>query len=397
MKIKIFIASSVTEFESDRMDFAIFLNKLNSIFGESYGSSIYPFICEASDHAVSGCDRKQNDYNAEIADSDVVIFLVGGHLGVYTKEEFEFSCNKYKESNSPKIYVYFCDAMKKDGNVDSFKKLLENTYQHYYDTFEYIDTVKLSTLFNLRRLLLLKSMVVKVKEDYFYIDNKRISQEALSPQKIGMFNNNKKIKELTRDLSESDSVNKNLIQQKIDECRNDILNVFLDAANYSFSGEFNPRVTEALRLLENGDEEEAIVALDNIHNRERRAARRKRETFDDIERIKLEIDIRKTHNGYDKIDNLYEDAVEFALEDRIGLQILYDYANWLNSTNRVDKAVKIAEQYKNVLDECTPTELNDNNISNWDLVNLQILFGVLYRRLFNFQMAYSSYENAFQY
>jgi len=399
MKIKVFLASSITEFESDRMSFAVYLNKLNAIFAEQYGVSITPFICETADHSVNKNGRKQDEYNQEIADSDMVIFLLGNNLGEFTKEEFCFSCNKLKENSRPKIYVYFCNKGNCSDDIADFKKVLETEYQHYYDTFEYIDTVKLSTLFNLRRLAF-PSMKVEIKGDYFFVDGKMISQDILSPTNIQAFNNNHEINELKIRYDKSDENNKKIIKRRINEIQNDILSVFLDLSNYTFNGEYNCRVTEAVRLLENGDKAKAIDVLDNAHNRDRRAARkrvRQMETLDDISRIKFEINIRKTDKEYSKIDDLYREAVEYALEDRIGLMVLYDYSSWLASIHRVDEAVKIAVQLNDILINYTQDELKDDNISKIDLANIKILLGDLYRRILQFNKAYSAYREAFSF
>lgn len=399
MKIKIFLASSITEFETDRMSFAVYLNKLNTIFTDRYGVSISPFICETADHSVSKKRRKQDDYNDEIADSDVVIFLLGNHLGEFTQEEFRFSCNKLKENNHPRIYVYFCNTQNNSKDIADFKKVLETEYQHYYDTFEYIDTVKLSTLFNLRRLAF-PSMKIEIIDDYFFIDRKKFLQDILSPSNIQAFNNNEEIKMLKERYNEADKKNRIIIKRRINEIQNDILNVFLDLSNYTFNGEYNCRVSEAIRLLENGDKIKAIAALDNAHNRDRRAARkrvRQMETLDDIGRLKFEINIRKTDNEYSKIDKLYQEAIEYALEDSIGLKILYDYASWLSSVHRVDEAIKTALQLKNLLSVCALDVLSENNLANMDLANLHLLLGGLYSKLSKFKEAYSAYREAFSF
>lgn len=403
MKIKIFLASSITEFETARMSFAIYLNKLNTIFSERYDTEIVPFICEAADHKVSQKERKQDDYNEVIADSDVVIFLVGKHLGIYTNEEFKFSCDKLKENYKPKIYVYFSDNNSVDEDVIDFKKSLETVYQHYYDSFEFIDTVKLSTLFNIRKIVF-PLMRIEVKDDSFYIDGKKIEQDVLSPDKIQAFYNNKEIKRLLQESCSASTDERMFIVRKINDIQNEILSVYMTVSDYAFKGIYNIRISEAARLLENGDIVGAEAALDIEHLNERREQRKKAEkrirqegTLADIAELQIAINILKLKNEYDDISSKYKQAVEYALNDNIGLKILYDYAVWLGSIHQVDEALKIANQLYNMLTNLTQEELQDNDISNRDLANLQVLLGVLYSRISKFQMAYSSYRKALTY
>lgn len=403
MKIKIFLASSIKEFGNDRMNFAIYLNKLNSIFNENYGISIFPFICETADHFVSKNERKQDDYNDAITNSDVVIFLIGEHLGRYTKEEFDFSCKKFKENSNPKIYVYFHEKSRSNEDINDFKMLLEDTYHHYYDTFEYIDTVKFCTLLNLRHLFL-PLMKIEIRNNCFFIDGKKVEEEILSPSKIHAFSNNEQIKTLSQKYDSAEDDEKKVLLRMMNKVYNEILSVFLGASAYISNGEYNSRYIEAMCLLEKGDKLGAISALDNDHIEdilEVEERKLKNKVMDVIGGLALEINIRKIdaskEKDYDTINSLYLKSIKYAIQYVTGLKILNDYALWLNSIHKVRKAIEIAEKLNSIIIHCSQQQLQENNISYLDLANFKMLLGVLYRKTSKFKEAYSAYCEAFSY
>ena len=82
--IKIFLASSVVEFKEERQELAAFANSINKkivkrdIFLEM-------IMCEDLSNAMAK-ERKQDEYNEYIRDSDYVLMLFGKTVGKYTIE-----------------------------------------------------------------------------------------------------------------------------------------------------------------------------------------------------------------------------------------------------------------------------------------------------------------------
>lgn len=403
--IKIFLASSIKEFENERMSFTIYLTKLNKIFEEQYHTSIIPFICETADSSYSREDTKQDEYNKEMAQSDMVIFLIGKRLGQYTREEFEFACKTFKDKNRPRIYVYFCELKNSNEDVLKFRKILETEYHHYYDTFDYIDTIKLSTLFNLQRLFF-PLIKIEVKEDFFYIDGQRIEKDVLSPSNIQAFYTNNKIQELLKNYDDATDREKHAILKRIDKIRNDILNVYSSASKYSFDGLFDIRSIEAMRLLEKGDLTGFIAALDTAHAEDRIAALEamakrniQNQVIIEINRFKSEIAIRKvnasTDKDYNMINNLFVKFMNYAIKYSVSYDVLLEYSSWLGSINKVNESLSIALKLQDILAKCSLDDLNEVDFSEMKFAQLETLLGVLYGKQSKFKEAYESYKKAF--
>ena len=105
--IRIFLASSITQFEKERYELVTFIDQLGRKFREAYSVDIEPFICENYDHAVDG--RMQETFNAILRESDMVFFLFYTRIGEFTEEEFQVAREQMRLSDEkkPKIYTYF--------------------------------------------------------------------------------------------------------------------------------------------------------------------------------------------------------------------------------------------------------------------------------------------------
>ena len=91
--IKIFLASSITQFGIERFELANFIEQMGRRFREEYDVDVVPFICETFDHALTPDGRMQEKFNQELRGSDMVFFLFYTRLGDYTLEEWKTRCN----------------------------------------------------------------------------------------------------------------------------------------------------------------------------------------------------------------------------------------------------------------------------------------------------------------
>ncbi|MFN0035215.1 MAG: COR domain-containing protein [Saprospiraceae bacterium] len=128
--IRIFIASS-SELSEDRKQFRNFISEKNDHLQEG-GKSKYLKLenWEAMSDVMS--DRKQDDYNRRILESDVFVCLVHTKVGKYTEEEFDLAWKTFKKTNKPKgsgkpaIFTYFKkDKIDPDQIQESRKKFRE--------------------------------------------------------------------------------------------------------------------------------------------------------------------------------------------------------------------------------------------------------------------------------
>ena len=84
--IRLFLASSINEFASDRLKVTEFINRLNNI----YHNKIYFFLekCEDTDEFIYK-GGKQAQYDELIRVSDFMFLLFGKTVGSWTRHEFE--------------------------------------------------------------------------------------------------------------------------------------------------------------------------------------------------------------------------------------------------------------------------------------------------------------------
>jgi len=121
-KIKIFLASSIREFEKERIAIGDIVRQIqNRIIDD--GIRLDLFMCEFADNSMSN-GRMQERYNDELRKSDIFIMLIGKKIGEFTIEEYEVS----KEVNKIKRYILFQD-IESDNTVLELKNILENDKQ----------------------------------------------------------------------------------------------------------------------------------------------------------------------------------------------------------------------------------------------------------------------------
>ena len=87
--IQIFLASSINEFHIERLEIGNFIRIVNDRI-ESINMNIQLHVCEDVTEAISS-QRKQDDYNDLIVQSDLFILLSGKTIGQYTLEEYEIA------------------------------------------------------------------------------------------------------------------------------------------------------------------------------------------------------------------------------------------------------------------------------------------------------------------
>ena len=74
-KIKIFIGSSITEFEGERKDLELFMRRISDDFEDTYDIKLQPLLCEDEDTAMTK-ERKQDVFNNLVRGSDMCFFKV---------------------------------------------------------------------------------------------------------------------------------------------------------------------------------------------------------------------------------------------------------------------------------------------------------------------------------
>lgn len=399
-KIKIFLASSITEFHTERHELYSFIESVARKSRDNYGVDIEPFICENHDPCLEHEGRKQLVYNSELQKSDMVFFIFFTKCGEFTLEEFEVAREALAQKGYPKIYTYFKKLSENDVMEDSLKefmKTLGETIRHYRCDFEHIDTIKLRILLNLK-LQELNFIEVKVEDGFCFVDGKRV----MSVENVSEFANNQILTELKEELSgienkyyalkrkadrskeEADeyaelATKRDERIKEIRELQNNIFEMSMRMCRDELGGKITSRQQEAYRLFEMGDVDGANRILDfeemkseylfNSGMLEKSA-----DVF--IKEVKMKIGMLKLMTDdsarFDKTENLYDEVVPVALRTGAELDVVLDCIWFLRWQNKHKKAVKIGKKLELFYD------LEENSDSEKDKAKLLRALATLY-------------------
>ena len=363
-KIKIFLGSSITEFEKERNELELFIRNISDRFEDNYNIKIVPLRCENMDNHIRR-DGTQNAINEELVlDSDMCFFIFFTRAGEFTQQEFEVAFEKFRKDGRPKIYIYFKnlkDGEKAEDSVREFMNRIDNELSHYHGVFDHIDTIKLRILLNLK-LQEMDFVSVEFENGKCVVDGK----DELDLSNVSEFANNGLLKQLQQELAEveeqymqmkpiyakggeSDSFCKkyakvaskrqNLIDT-IDELQKNIFNMSLRIGKDEVHGEITLRQKEAYRLFELGDYEGCMSVLDEneidndffaFEKQEEQKLKKRASIY--IKEHKTAIDILMTmtsyKNRFNEIEERYEKIVKVAEKYLIELNEIYNYANFL--------------------------------------------------------------------
>lgn len=105
-EFKIFIASSNDEKKERNIikDLIQNVNKVTHSFGIAFTPKMWEL--ESVDFK-DGFEKKQNEYNELLISSDMVFFIFGRRVGMFTKEELLVACEQVAKNKSLKVFVYF--------------------------------------------------------------------------------------------------------------------------------------------------------------------------------------------------------------------------------------------------------------------------------------------------
>lgn len=375
--IKIFLASSITEFATERNDLEVFIRNMSDIYEDQYDIKIKPVRCEQIDPYITD-SRTQNIINQSLDECEMCVILVYTRFGEFSYEEFRHALKKFRESaeHLPKIYVYFKqleDGMAADESVKTFMDELNNSLKHYYGTFKNIDTVKLRIALN---FVAQKLDISNVALDAGKVVMNGVQMDDLDVQNVSEFFNSEELQRLRAELHQVEpeyyalyaqykkgdlrpdspefqkytdlAAKRSNLNAQIESLENEIFNLSVRMSKDEVSGMITERQKAAYRLFENGDLEGANEVLDEeeIENdyRARKAkiiARKMEELRQNaivyISEIKTKIEILRTLQMSDEnkqtIKRLYEKILVEAEENLVCLDVFYDYAKFVAGGN----------------------------------------------------------------
>lgn len=382
--IKIFLASSLTEFKDDRRELGDYIRKLNNVYFKR-GIYFKLIVCEDFSDSLAE-ERKQEDYNAEIRDSHYFYIIFGKEAGQYSVEEFNVALEQFKKTGKPKIYTYFQmlpDENDVDESIKTFIGRLDSELNHYYSKFSHLDTIKLNILLELTRNQEIGGNV------HFEDGTANVDGEGvLSLEKIPLYSSNASLQSLRTEKAKKEkefsemlirvgerpddndakkNIEKNVrdryeLQKKIKEYEERMYELCIRAEDLRHSSStISWRQREALKCVDVGDYDNAVKILqDSIWIEEKELAKKRLHQAEMVREQSLEV-IKDYISGKrllvstialsaigeeqeEQVIEIYREIIPDVLTYGVQLETLYDYACFLRNHNRHNHAIRVLQQ-----------------------------------------------------
>ena len=410
--IKLFLVSSIVEFECERKELADFIRTLNDYYMEC-GSDLYikMVICGDLSNAIAK-ERKQEEYNQTIRESDSFFIIFGRTAEEYMIAAFNVAMEHFKETGYPHVYTYFQklpEGVEAADSVKNFMARLDKEIGYYYNLYSSIDSIKLNILFEITRSNQV-SEKIDIKDGKVLLNGK----EMLSLEKVPVFKNNEELQKLREEtnalrkeraalavkftenpddtevyhkLSEVANRSKEATEQ-LQKMEKTILDICTTIAERSSSGKpITWREKEASRCLNEGDYEGALAILRDpsmekeLEQGEEVVENPREQIISYINEDKLRIQILKD-KGIDQgtlpeIYECYEECEKIAKKHKVETDIIYEYASFLYDQKEYEKALVKAEWLQKYYD--SEENVYNNLIDNHRKADLYNLLGNLYR------------------
>ena len=366
--IKIFLASS-EELKNDRVSFGNFIRELDKRY-QQRGIRIDLYTWEGADGAYNG-RRKQDEYNDNVRDSDMLVALFYKKAGGFTQEEFHEAIKNFNITGRPKVYVYFRqieDESEVSEELKKFKEELEGQNARGHFAYRYNNDDSLHLDFVMQLLLqdkiqkdelnieegqvMLNGVVIAQMDNLqFATDNKGYQDLIKGLEKIET-----EMNEARQALAQNPNIEfiKKQFEQKSEEYKQKKKELekhqknLLNAA-IKFSHLQKDNITEDIKLaieaFNSGDAPRADYILDQAEHKysteqvKELLLSAKEFANKKIEQLLLHASSKITNTNYpidDRIEQtrlLYEEALslteEALLDKRRRFQVLMEYAHFL--------------------------------------------------------------------
>ena len=400
--IKIFIASSIVEFESERKELGDYIRSLNDLYVKK-GVYIELTLCEDFTNALAA-SRKQEEYNDSIRGSDYFYVLMGRKAGEYTIEEFNVALEQFQKGGTPRIYTYFVQLPENETpsqSITDFMNRLGNELHHYYTMFTNIDSVKLNMLLELSRNPVVNTEV-KFSDGNATIDDKKV----LSLEGIPVYAKNEALQKLIEKKKEYDqqfaiavgeaakdpgnteatmnllklSEERTHILDQIHEIENSILQLTQQIEEKrSLNKELNWREKKAMEYTDQGNSDAAILILRDaawdkeIEQAETLIENQKKKIREYISGKRALISNLKTKGVDEQVEQeicgIYEKLCDLAEQYNIEGDIIAEYVIFLDTQNIMDKVGTYAKKAIHL------SEIKDSDISRTNILKMYCYLG----------------------
>ena len=385
--IKIFLASS-DELEVDRARFGNLVRRLDKIY-EKRDIRIELIEWEDLDAAYNG-QRKQDEYNQEIRESDLFLAVFHQKAGKFTLEEFNVATEEFKKHASPKVYAYMKDLAEDEQEqpeLTVFKKRLFDEMGHYWCRYGNTDTMQLHFVMQLQlvesnRLSELKLEVenTQVKLDSMPVaDLSQVPFTANNQQYIEWKENLAKVQdeiaafesilattpnETIEQLLGSKRTERYNLQDKLNDLEKSLLGTALTIVSLQGRAS-SDRLRRAIERFEAGDnmganaifdpkeiEADTRRNLENYRMGKQLTEEAQKAVCSNIEEYRLRaknlLTIYSNENRFVEIEQCYDEAMRLAKEVEMNkeeyVDLLCEYGTFLRDYARYDKALTVYQE-----------------------------------------------------
>ncbi len=374
-KVKIFLASSITDLKLDRLEVGDFVRQLNEIYFDR-GVQFFLIKCDDYDNAIAS-GGKQAELDAEIRASELCFFLFFRKVGEYTRHEFDIALDAFRTSQKPKIVTYFKYVDSPDeaeGSVKAFMQMLDGELRHYYNIYQSIDTLKLGMLMQIK-LMGLDAEEPTVENGKVIFGGKTIADTAALP----VFAGNKSLtslkekftaltaryyelrEKLSSDLDDERTEEeyrkvaneKSETEKAIREAEKGVLETIKSMCVETAKGGLSPRRIAGYRALERGDVAGALEILDaeaimsDISHYETMREGYQNLVQEGVDELLQRIEVLKvsgTDGSIAEITKLYAAVRECIEKNGLDKTPLLSYVIFLMTHGERDRALEIAMQ-----------------------------------------------------
>ncbi len=383
--IKIFLASSINDLHDERMEISSFVCcTLQKIFGDSVKLELE--MCENDSGTVSK-ERKQDEYNRYICESDYLFIMFWHNAGEFTVEEFRTAYEHFKKTDKPHIIPFVKLLPAGDRGTEELARFLgymRDELQHYYLEFRHVDTVKLRILLALARDPDLH-MSVELRDAQVMVNSRELTDEnhqaSINVENIPFYRNHEGIHRLREEVAcleeqktaarmavaedPNDSAARallykvsarwNQLREELHKYEMQLLETSMCLTKLTTDGTLvTARTKKAIDLFEEGKLDGALDVLDmeafesDLRLAEEIAARNRAQMEALVKELTTRIDILTAQGLTDRttaeIGRLYERVKSITLEHGLGLKCVQKYMNYLNDRGDRDYAFRVGEQ-----------------------------------------------------
>lgn len=402
--INIFFGSSLLKEEHDKEELELFIRKISKEFKnniKNFDIRINPLF-----------KNDLNNINQLIEESEYSFFIIFKDITNSEKDELDLAVETFERNNKPKVYVYFKNIESNiDKSIIELKEKIANEFEHYYNSFNDINEIKLRLIENvfsdkLKNVLIIEENSLKIENIDLseFIEYKKLPEFANNIELKSLNDEYKKVTKELQILSNNENkildletiyARKTILEEKIKELEQRILNLSINLFELKNQNIKSSTISKAINLFEQGKIDECIDVLELSRAKSliQDAYKLKSKALKDLEKTKYEVSwaiketkiiidllmLSETKNKIDLINKLYEDNAKYAIEFEIELDEVFDFINYCISQGYIDKVDLYLNQIKDIIEEKSEKR-----------------YPLLYAKLYNLIAKRSSIDNDYE-